>query len=147
MIPSRRWLLFRHHHLQTNTGSHSPSYPLCAKGSFCLGKTVGEWSCPSTSIYCQCLQQNTWGFSSNSSCVPSWLWDHFASIIVRDYDPSDSRTSAPSVRAASVVKTEEILTEHRVLEAIKLFHCDPSTFRFSIHLKATLQNLPSPAET
>jgi hypothetical protein len=45
-------------------------------------------------------------------------WDHFASIIVRDYVPSDSRTNAPSVRATSVVKTEEILTAHRLLEAI-----------------------------
>lgn len=74
-------------------------------------------------------------------------WDHFASIIIRDYVRSDSRTNAPSVRAASVVKTEEILTAHRVLEAIQSVHCDPGTFRFSIHRKATAQNLPSPAET
>jgi len=46
-------------------------------------------------------------------------WDHFASIIVRDYVRSDSRTNAPSVREASVVKIEEILTAHRVLEAIQ----------------------------
>lgn len=45
-------------------GATPPSY---------LVEVVEEWSCPSTSIDCQCLQQNIWGFSSNSSCVPSWL--------------------------------------------------------------------------
>lgn len=120
------------------------------KALFYLGKTVGEWSCPYTSSTANVCSKILGTFLPtlrvyhHGSLVRHW--DHFASIIVREYVPSNSRTNAPSVRAASVIKTGRILTAHRVLEAIQSFHCDPNTFRFSIHRKVTVQNLPSPAE-
>ena len=99
VIPGERWhLFFRHLHLQTNSGRHSPSYPLCAKGSFYLNKQS-----ESEAVH---LLLSTANICSKilGAFLPTLHWDHFASNSVRDYVPSDSRANAPSVRAASIVK-------------------------------------------
>jgi len=39
-----------HHRIQTRCGTHTASYTMGNRGSFCGGKVAGAWSWPLTSI-------------------------------------------------------------------------------------------------
>jgi len=49
-VPARAGNFSLHHCVQTGSGAHPVSYPMCTGGSFPGGKLAAAWSWPLTSI-------------------------------------------------------------------------------------------------